>query len=150
MSRPTEAHNSDKTPTQPEGGLETSSASDHAEQDARTLRSRRPQLVVVEDLQGELRPHSIMSLDAASAFVIELASRLDVRGYVLSLDYPRNAWLTDPFDNLVALHIAENGDMAAYGRFGNTSEAGAFRLGGAPLAPNSRIIVASVNSSFLQ
>jgi hypothetical protein len=94
---------------------------------AQELRSRRPQLLLVEDLDGNLRPHSITTLERAEQFAAEVREKYEIRAEVMDFSGPANAWRADPFDNAIALHYGPEGQMRAYGRFATERDAEEFR-----------------------
>jgi hypothetical protein len=121
-----------------------------AEQVQREKLSKHPHLFVVADRNDNLWPHSILGFELATECREDFAKRTGVLSFVVTLEAPERAGKLSPFDNIVALHIAENGEMHAYGPFEKTDTADAYRPAGEGTAPARRIITATVNSVFIQ
>lgn len=118
-----------------ESGIATSPRYTFAEQDEHAARAVHPQLLVVRDVDGNWRPHSIMTFEAAEAARLNFVSRDSVVAQIVTMEHPKNAWLPDPFDNVVALYIGENDELFAYGRFKNVDEARNYRPPGGAAKP---------------
>lgn len=108
-------------------GIATSPRYTFAEQEEHAERAKHPQLLVVRDTDGNWRPHSIMNFEAAEETRLNFVSRDSVIAQVVTMDNPKNAWLPDPFDNVVALYVGENDELRAYGRFATIDEARNYR-----------------------
>lgn len=121
--------------------------SDSAEA-ARKLRSQ-PHLLLIEDLDGNLRPHSITSLEQAEQFAADVREKYELRAEVMDFSGPANAWRADPFDNAIALHFGPEGQMRAYGRFANEQAASEFRPQDGGFGYGAKVLVMSVPATAI-
>lgn len=133
-----------------ESGGATSPRYTFAEQEAHTQQSKHPQLLVVKDLDGNWRPHTLMNFSTTEDIRLDFLTQDGVVARVVCMDEPKNAWIPDPFDNVVALYIGPNDELRAYGRFKNTDEATHYRPAAGGVGPNPKIIIASVNATYVQ
>lgn len=132
-----------------DSGIATSPRYTFAEQNAQQEQAKFPQLLVVADLDGKWRPHSIMNFADAERIRLDFLTQNGFLARVVSMDEPKNAWIPDPFDNVVALYIGANDELRAYGRFRNADEASRYRPAAGGVGPNPTIIVTSVNATYI-
>lgn len=120
-----------------------------ADEAVRVSGSNRPRLLMIEDLDGNLRPHSITSQERAEQFAAEVREKYGIGAEVVEFAGPSNPWRADPFDNAIALHYGPNGEMRAYGRFANEQAASEFWPRDGGFGYGTRVQVMSVPATAI-